>query len=206
MEAHKVDAHRHDTGNVPVRELSNDGLIIRLLQTLNHLSRWLTPIHDHTLLEYSPRRSEPSVKDILLRMRDTETTHYALMYAIATETNPDLDRMPPVERTPLQRDADRTADPLVIMSEFRRLRESSTSLLRALPDTAWERGGYSRRHRNWTIRELAEFLATHDRDMLAELDSVLARNDARAGVAAVSQVGLDQITQPFVSAATRDGR
>src|SRR5215218_11500394 len=108
-----------------IRDLSNDALIIRLIQTVNHLSRWLTPIHDRTVLEFSPRRSEPSVKELLLRMRDTETRGYAFMYAIATESNPDLDRIPHVEQTPVQTAIDRSAHPLVVMSEFRRVRESS---------------------------------------------------------------------------------
>ena len=205
MESRQIDVTRPASATL-VPALSNDALIVRLLQTVNHLSRWLTPIHDHTVLEFSPRRSEPSAKDLLLRMRDTETRIYALMFAIASETNPDLDRVPEVERTPLQIAADRAADPLVVMSEFRRVRESSTSLLRALPDTAWQRGGYSRRNRNWTIRELAEFLATHDREMLAELDSVLTRTGARSGIARVSRVSLDRIEEPFVSSAIRDGR
>ena len=49
-----------ESADSSVRDLSNDALIIRLIQTLNHLSRWLTPIHDQTVLEFSPRRSEPS--------------------------------------------------------------------------------------------------------------------------------------------------
>src|SRR5690349_9642567 len=65
-----------------VRRLSNDALIVTLINTLNHLSRWLTPIHDHTLLAYATRRSERSVRDVLLEMRETDTRVYALMYAI----------------------------------------------------------------------------------------------------------------------------
>src|SRR5215208_1193677 len=80
-----------------IRELSNDALIIRLIQTVNHLSRWLTPIHDRTVLEFSSRRSEPSVKELLIRLRDTETRAYGFMNAIATERDPDLDRVPRVE-------------------------------------------------------------------------------------------------------------
>jgi hypothetical protein len=187
-----------------VRGLSNDALIIDLINALNHLSRWLTPIHDRQVLEFSPRRSEPSVKELLIAMRDTETRAFALMNAIAAETNPDLDRVPRTEPTPRQVAADRAADPLVIMSEFRRVRESSTSLLRALPDTAWERAGYSRTERNWSIRELAEFLALHDWEMLRLIDSSLARTGAREAIAAVSRVGLEHIDEPFVSTATRD--
>jgi hypothetical protein len=187
-----------------IRDLSNDGLIIRLIQTVNHLSRWLTPIHDRTVLEFSPRRSEPSVKELLLRMRDTETRGYAFMYAIATVSNPDLDRVPRVEPTEVQAAVDRSAHPLVIMSEFRRVRESSTSLLRALPDSAWGRGGYSRTQRDWTIRELAEYLAGHDREMLQRIDRVLSRTGARDGIAAVSRVDFTRIEEPFRASLVRE--
>jgi hypothetical protein len=186
-----------------IRDLSNDALIIRLKQTLNRLSRWLTPIHDQELLEYSARRSEPSVKDLLIRMRDTETETYTMMYAIASERNPDLDRMPRVEPSAEQVAADRIANPLVIMANFRRVRESTTSLLRALPDNAWERGGYSRTRRNWTIRELAEFLADHDREMLTQVDRSLARSGARHGIAEVSQVEYEHLEEPFLATSSR---
>ena len=200
--AERVELTGEITPNI--RALPNDALIVELLQTLNHLSRWLTPIHDRTVLEFSPRRSQPSVKDILLRMRDTEARAYALMYAIASQNDPDLDRVPGVERTPTQVAFDREADPLVIMSEFRRVRMSSDSLLRALPDTAWARGGHSRQERNWTIRELAEFLAGHDVAMLREIDQALIRGGAREGIAEVSRVTFDQIDEPFVASAARD--
>jgi hypothetical protein len=193
-----------ESSDSSIRALPNDALIIRLLQATNHLSRWLTPIHDRTLLEFSPRRSEPSVKELLLRMRDTETRVYGFMNAIASDRNPDLDRIPRVEPTPVQVSVDRSAHPLVIMSEFRRVRESSTSLLRALPDTAWERGGYSRTERNWTIRELAEYLARHDREMLQRIDRVLSRSGAREGIAAVSQVDFTRIEEPFLASMSRD--
>jgi hypothetical protein len=186
-----------------IRDLSNDALIIRLIQTVNHLSRWLTPIHDRTVLEFSPRRSEPSVKELLLRMRDIETRVYGLMNAIALERDPDLDRIPRVEPSQVQISVDRSAHPLVIMSEFRRVRESSTSLLRALPDNAWERGGYSRTDRNWTIRELAEHLVGHDREMLQRIDRVLSRSGARDGIAAVSQVDFTHIEEPFLASVSR---
>jgi hypothetical protein len=182
--------------------LSNDALIIALINTLNHLSRWLTPIHDRAVLAHSPRRSEPSVKDLLIRMREVEARAYSFMYAIATQNNPDLDRVPPVAPSPLQRAADHHADPLVIMAEFRRVRESSTSLLRALPDTAWARGGYSRTVRDWTIRELAEVLALHDEQMLGEIDRALAATGAREVIAPVSRVRFEQIGEVFVSPAT----
>jgi hypothetical protein len=190
------------TADASIAALSNDALIIRLIQTLNHLSRWLTPIHDPTVLEFSARRSELSVKELLLRMRDTETRAYGFMNAIASERDPDLDRVPRVEPSPAQTAVDRSAHPLVTMSEFRRVRESATALLRALPDNAWERGGYSRTQRNWTIRQLAEFLASHDREMLQQIDRALSRSGARQGIAAVSQVDFTRIEEPFLATVT----
>jgi hypothetical protein len=175
-----------------------------LIQTVNHLSRWLTPIHDRTVLEFSARRAEPSVKELLIRMRDTETRAYGFMNAIASERDPDLDRIPRVEPSSVQTEVDRSAHPLVIMSEFRRVRESTTSLLRALPDSAWERSGHSRTQRNWTIRELAEYLARHDREMLQSIDRVLSRSEARRGIAAVSQVDFTHIEEPFLASVTRE--
>jgi hypothetical protein len=204
MNRSAVEEEVSESADSSIRELSNDALIIRLLQTVNHLSRWLTPIHDPTVLEFSARRSEPSVKELLIRLRDTETRAYGFMNAIASERDPDLDRVPRVEPSPAQIAVDRSAHPLVIMSEFRRVRESSTSLLRALPDTAWERGGFSRTQRNWTIRELAEYLSGHDREMLQRIDRALSRSGARQGIAAVSQVDFAHIEEPFLASATRE--
>jgi hypothetical protein len=199
-----LEAEESGAVDSSIRELSNDALIIRLIQTVNHLSRWLTPIHDRTVLEVSARRSEPSVKDLLIRLRDTEIRAYGYMNAIASARDPDLDRVPRVEPSPVQNAVDRSVHPLVIMSEFRRVRESSTSLLRALPDNAWARGGYSRTQRNWTIRELAEFLAGYDREMLQRLDRALSRSGARHGIAAVSQVDFTHIEEPFLASAARE--
>ena len=204
MNGSAVDKQELEGADSSVRDLPNDALIIRLIQTVNHLSRWLTPIHDRTLLEFSLRRSEPSVKDLLIRMRDTEARAYGFMNAIASERDPDLDRVPKVEPSPVQISVDGSVHPLVIMSEFRRVRESSTALLRALPDTAWERGGFSRTQRNWTIRQLAEYLAGHDREMLQRIDRALSRSGARQGIAAVSQVDFAQIEEPFLAPAARE--
>jgi hypothetical protein len=187
----------------PIGKLSNDALIVELLQTLNHLSRWLTPIHNQTLLEISPRRSEPSVKEHLLALRDLEARVFSMLYAIVNASNPDLDRIPRAERTLLQVEADQRAKPLVVMSEFRRVRESSTSLLRALPDNAWDRKGYSRTERDWSVRELAEFLAENDRRTLRDIDRMLDWQGVRRGIAAASRVRFDAIERPFISVATK---
>lgn len=179
---------------------SNDALIVDLLQTTNHLSRWLTPIHDLMRLDMTTRRNQVSVKDLLLGLRDNEVAVYSLMNLIATQVNPDLDKATQAQRSPLQREADQRSNALVIMSEFRRVRESTTSLLRALPDDAWARGGYSRSTRDWTIRELADSLAVNDWVQLGLIDTALDVTDLRRNIAKVSQVARDGLSEPFLAA------
>lgn len=170
-----------------VTTLPNDAVIIRLHFTPNHLSRWLTPIHDQSWLGRSQFRGEPSVKDLLLELRNEELRIFPLMHEIAIHSSPDLDRMPNAERSEemLQYDEDDTA--LQIMAEFRRLRQSSCSLLRSLPDGAWRRVGTSRHIGDWTIRRLAEHLVNNDAMMLKRLDVVLGRGGLREEIATVSR-------------------
>ncbi len=174
--------------DVKISDLSNDSLIIRLHFTINHLSRWITPIHDRTRLERSLRRGEPSVRELLVRLRDEELRIFPKLHLIAMETNPDLDRLP-AAASPEQN----ALSSLSIMAEFRRLRQSTCSLLRSLPDSAWSRVGTSRREHDWQIRGLAEYLASHDVDVLYEIDLTLDRVGARDGVSAASQVHLDEL-------------
>jgi hypothetical protein len=179
--------------DVKISELDNDSLIVRLHFTVNHLSRWLTPIHDDSLLVRSPRRGEPSVKELVVRMRDEELRVFPKIHLIANEISPNLDKLPVVTRTPEQiaRDNERTT--LGIMAEFRRLRQSTCSVLRALPDSAWARVGVSRREHDWQIRTLAESLANSDLNLLYELDLALDRSGAREGINAASRVHLDEL-------------
>src|SRR3954470_6253956 len=90
---HGVVVSGPTAADVKIADLSNDSLIIRLHFTINHLSRWLTPIHDRARLERSLRRGEPSVKELLLRLRDEELRTFPKLHLIAVENNPDLDRL-----------------------------------------------------------------------------------------------------------------
>lgn len=179
--------------DVKIADLSNDSLIIRLHFTINHLSRWLTPIHDRTRLERTVRRGEPTVKELLIRLRDEELRVFPKLHLIGVNTNPDLDKLPVYSRSAAQAAQDERLSPLSIMAEFRRLRQSTCSLLRSLPDSAWQRVGTSRREHDWQIRGLAEHLANHDLDVLYEIDLTLDRVGAREGVSAASRAHLDQL-------------
>ena len=178
---------------VPVAELSSDALILDLHFTVNHLSRWLTPIHDQRRLQRSVRRGEPSVKELLSGLRDEELRTFAKMHAISVQTLPDLDALPLPSRTPEEERYEREATALQMMAEFRRVRQSTCSLLRSLPDSAWSRQGISRQEHDWTIRELAERLAERSRATLAEIDRALDRTGVRDEIATASRAGVDEL-------------
>lgn len=197
-------AHRSDSGlggeralsarePVPVVDLDNDALILRLHFTINHLSRWLSPIHDQSRLDRSVHRGDDSVKEVMLRFRDEERRIFPRLHLIATRSQPDLDALPPPLTTEEERRHDREATVIEIMSEFRRLRQSTCSLLRSLPDNAWRRQGISRREHDWTLRGLAEHLTTHDREALTAIDRALERSGARRGIATVSRGSVDEL-------------
>ncbi len=177
----------------PVSQLDNNGVIIRLLYTVNHLSRWLSPIHEDGRLQRSPNRSERSPKEVMIAIRDEELGVFPKMHAIAVQDRPDLDRLPPVVRDEADRAFDQQAVVFEIMGEFRRLRQSTCSLLRSLPDAAWHRDGISRAERDWTIRQLAEHLVASDERLMAEMDRSLERSGARDSIAVVSRARIDEL-------------
>ena len=179
--------------DVPIAALSNDSLIIRLFNTVNHLSRWLTPIHDRELLERTAVFGEPSVKDLLFQLRDEELRVFPKMYLISLQADPDLDRIPPVQRRESDLIWDENTTALSAMAEFRRLRQSTLSLLRSMPDNAWKRSGTSRKEHDWTMRDLAEVLAEHDTIVLSKIDYTLDRVGARAGLSPAARTHLDDL-------------
>jgi len=176
-----------------IRAADNNSLIIRLHFTINHLSRWLSPVHDRNKLERSVHFGEPTVKELLLEMREYEQHIYPMMYVIATQEDPNLDSIPPYHASAARRLADAEHSTIVLLSSFRRLRQSTCSLLRNLPDNAWDRVGYSRKHQNTTVRKLAEGLADHDYRFLRAMDQTLTATGAREGLAEIQKTPLDEL-------------
>lgn len=181
------------SSSIRVADLGNDALILRLHFTVNHLSRWLSPIHDQSRLDRSPHREEASVKELMVRLRDEERKIFQRMHVIATSTEPDLDLLPPRLASEEELRQDGVATVIEIMADFRRLRQSTCSLLRSLPDAAWQRRGISRREHDWTLRALGEHLVAHDRQTLSAMDRALARSGARTGIATVSTGSVDEL-------------
>jgi hypothetical protein len=192
-QGHLASGSAATASDVPVAKLDNDSLIIRLHYTINHLSRWLTPIHERGLLDRSVHRGQPSIKDLVALMRDEEARVYPMIHAIAHDSNPNLDRLQPMERSERQLRFDAEASALSTMAEFRRLRQSTLSLLRNLPNDAWQRTGTSRREHDWQIRTLAEYLVTHDLEVLSQMDSALDRLGVRQGLSPAAQTHLDEL-------------
>lgn len=179
--------------DLPIPDHDNNSLILRLHMTVNHLSRWLTPITDPLPIMQSVRRSEPSVFDMLIKMRDEELIVFAYMHAIVNQINPDLDKIPNPLTTPQQRASSPDQTWTGVMADFRRLRQSSCSILRALPDNAWSRVGTSRIEHDWQIRSLAERLAQHDLDCLYQIDLALDRSGVRRSISSAAGAHLDEI-------------
>ncbi len=188
-----VDAPVGDDQRDQIRRLDNNALIIRLHFTINHLSRWLSPIHDPSRLVRSVHRGEPSVKDLVIGMRDEEQRIFPKLHLIATQNDPNLDKLSPWRPDPATMEADEGRPPIVLMSQFRRLRQSTCSLLRSLPDDAWHLKGISRREYNVTVRELAEHLAVHDYRHLRAMDATLDQVGAREGLAEIQKTHLDEL-------------
>lgn len=179
--------------DLAVADLDNDSMIIRLQMTVNHLSRWLTPITDQQLLMRSARRGEKSVFELLQEMRDTEQVAFARMNAIANNINPDLDRLPDPRYFAEKDQPGFDRSPLSVLAQVRRLRQSTCALLRSLPDSAWQRVGTSRLEHDWQIRTLAEFLAENDTRILHLMDVQLHTTGVRREINEVSGAHLTEL-------------
>jgi hypothetical protein len=188
-----VNAPVSDDVRRQIRTSDNNALIIRLHFTVHHLSRWLTPIHDASLLERARFRGEPTAKDLVIGMRQEEERTFPKMYLISTQLNADLDALPEWREDPDTVALDRDSSTIVLMAAFRRLRQSTCSLLRSLPDDAWDLRGRTSRGANPTVRELAEHLAVHDYALLHALDQTLDQTGARDDLAAIQKTHLDEL-------------
>lgn len=176
-----------------IKNLDNNSLIIRLHFTIHHLSRWITPIHDRNKLERSRHYGEPTVRDLMIQMRENEQFIYPRMFVIANENDPNMDLIPPHEPNTYLQMADKNWSTVELMGGFRRLRQSTCGLLRQMPDGAWSRKGYSRIHEDATLRQLAEQLAEHDYRYLRAMDFTLWDSGAREGIAEIQTASLDEL-------------
>lgn len=186
-----VPSHELDT----IRSMEPNALIVRLMFTINHLSRWLSPIHDADKLERSVYRGEPTPKDLVIRLRQYDKRIYPRMYLAAHEPDADFDTLEEPEIGLQQQQRDTHDSTIVVLSQFRRLRQTSTALLRALPDSAWDLRGRSRSGIEGSIRSMAEALAIHDYRVLRALDQTLDQVGARDDLAQIQKTPLDELLE-----------
>jgi hypothetical protein len=176
-----------------IRNLENNSLIIRLMFTVNHLSRWLTPIHDDDKLDRAIYRGEPTARELVVRLREYDRFIYPRMYLAAHKPGADLDVLEDPQLTPDREKRDRNDPVVVLLAGVRRSRQSITALLRGLPDDAWDLSGRSRRGVEGSIRSMAEAVAIHDYRVLRALDQTLTQTGAREGLAEIQKTSLDEL-------------
>jgi hypothetical protein len=148
-------------------------IIIPLTHMPNWLSKRVTPIRDQTKLTRAPERGAWSVREIIAHLRDNEARYFPKLHLIATQEHPNLRRVGPIV---VLADPDDTT--LTVMSQFRRLRQSTLSLLHELPLDAWKRAGVDVDGSTMTIRDLALELVRHDAEHLAQIDETLIARGA----------------------------
>jgi len=148
-------------------------IVIPLTQMPNWLSKRITSIRDQTKLTRAAERGEWSVREILAHLRDNESYYFPKLYTIATAEHPDLRRIAAVTVHAYPDDS-----ALSVMSQFRRLRQSTLSLLRELPADALRRAGVDVDGSTMTVRDLALELRRHDAEHLRQIDATLIARGA----------------------------
>lgn len=158
---------------MPVTD-EHEQITIRLTQMINYLAKRVTPQRDMSRVDRAAERGAWSVRQIVAHLRDTEARVYPKLFAIASYDFPNLRELPP----PIVTTDNQEISIFTVMSQFRRLRQSTLSLLRELPDDAWARAGTDVDNRTVTIKSLAEYLMAHDAEHLAQIDQTLIARDA----------------------------
>jgi hypothetical protein len=151
-----------------------DQIVLALTNTPNWLSKRITPQRDMSKVNRPPERGEWSVRDVLAHLRDNEARYFPKMHLISIAQVPDLRRVQQIG--PTEYDPDDSV--FMVMSQFRRIRQSTLSLLRELPTDGWKRVGVDVDNVTVSIRDLAVELVDHDAEHLAQIDSILIARDA----------------------------
>jgi hypothetical protein len=151
-----------------------DQIVLALTNTPNWLSKRITPQRDMSKVNRPAERGGMSVRDIIAQMRDNEARYFPKMHLISIAQVPDLRRVQQVGPT----EYDPNDSVFTVMSQFRRIRQSTLSLLRELPHDAWNRVGVDVDNVTVSIKDLALELIGYDNDSLAHVDAVLIARGA----------------------------
>lgn len=149
-------------------------IILDLTNTPNWLSKRITPQRDMSRVNRPAARGEWSARDIIAHLRDYEARYFPKLHLISIAQVPDLRRVQQVGPT----EYDPNDSIFTVMSQFRRIRQSTLSLLRELPSDGWKRVGVDVDNVTVSITDLALEMIDHDAEHLAQLDSVLIARGA----------------------------
>jgi hypothetical protein len=152
----------------------NERLIVALTQTLNQVTKRISPQRDESRTNRAPERGEWSVREIIAHLRDHEATAFAKLHLMVSSEVPDFRHAN--LNTGAVYDPDDSV--FIVMSQFRRLRVSTLSLLKDLPRDAWRRSARDVDNRTINVNELAAALVRHDNEHLAQIDAVLIARGA----------------------------
>lgn len=152
----------------------NERLIVALTQTLNQVTKRISPQRDGSRVNRAPSRDEWSVREIIAHLRDHEAAAFAKLFLMVTSEAPDFRHVN--LSTGVVYDPDDSV--FIVMSQFRRLRQSTLSLLKDLPRDAWRRTARDLDNRTVNMRVVAEALVRHDNEHLAQIDAVLIARGA----------------------------
>lgn len=151
-----------------------DQIILALTNTPNWLSKRISPQRDMSKVNRPAERGEWSARDIVAHLRDNEARYFPKLHLISIAQVPDLRRVEQIG--PTEYDPDDSI--FTVMSQFRRIRQSTLSLLRELPADGWKRVGVDVDNVTVSIRDLAVELVDHDAEHLAQMDAVLIARGA----------------------------
>jgi uncharacterized damage-inducible protein DinB len=122
--------------------------------------------------ETARRRPAPdkwSIVEIACHLRDAERVYAERFTKVAHQDRPSF-WIPDNDRL-AERLRYREADLASVVKDFRRLREDTLVLLRALPHPVWQRTGLHPRRGEETLETLAGHLADHDRGHIEKIRS-----------------------------------
>jgi hypothetical protein len=144
-------------------------LLARLEAAPARLAKALRAVSPEALRR-SPQAGKWSAVEIACHLRDADRLYAERVTKMAFSERPSfwtMDNPRVAERLRY-----RQAEPAAVLKEHKRRREDLVSLLRALPQAAWQRTGLHPKRGLMTIEGLAGFIADHDEGHLGRLEAL----------------------------------
>jgi hypothetical protein len=118
----------------------------------------------------SPQPGKWSAIEVACHLRDIDRIYAERVTKVAFSDRPSFWMMDNARVSEKLRYRD--ADPTAVLKEHRRRREDLLSLLRALPQSAWQRTGLHPKRGELTLEKLAAVIADHDENHLRQIEAL----------------------------------